>query len=634
MFASAWMLMAIATAYPAAESLLNREKIPVFQTGSLEETVEDPENSVGAICHYENMFLLCQDDCEPDEVWDILSKLGHLYVNITLQYDLGLDRLNQALELAYLTGNNHYILKTLQRIGYIYYAQGNHELSLKYYHQALNLSERSGNDLVTAELTAYIGNFLEQTGNISEAREYYAKTLDFVNRYGRDTASPQTLIAIGRYFGIRGKPRERIQYYLGARDKFNTSGNHRWHAYVLSELGYLWLEAGNAGHALTLASEGLSIARAYGLKKETMDNYQALSAIHQHLGNAEKSLVYYKAYVALKDSIFTLESQQKIAVLTHQYHMDLQQQEERLSYLESFTANLQTVNKKITKNVYLLAFLCILLLITVFAIRSLSRKRHLQELEARIAAKTNEMKAINKHFEVVSYVATHDLKSPIHNLQSLLNLIDKNHLDNPENAMLLEMINTSVDNMESTLKELTKVLTIPLETREEMEQINVSSLFEDIRKSIDRQLKEAKATIFIDFDRCPSIIYPKAQLKSILQNLLTNAIKFRSEKRPLFVEFKTKVIDGYICLSVKDNGIGMDMRKARKNMFKLFKRHHENIEGKGIGLYIVNSQVTQLGGHIKVNSRPQKGSAFYVYLKDFSIEREKPEYTNADAMIC
>jgi signal transduction histidine kinase len=113
-----------------------------------------------------------------------------------------------------------------------------------------------------------------------------------------------------------------------------------------------------------------------------------------------------------------------------------------------------------------------------------------------------------------------------------------------------------------------------------------------------------------------NINFPKRYLTSILLNLLTNAIKYRSPQRSLIITIKTHIHKDYTILSFSDNGIGIDMQKFGHKVFGLYQRFHNNIDGKGLGLYIIKSQVDAMDGKVEVESAENEGTTFRIYFYD------------------
>jgi signal transduction histidine kinase len=105
-------------------------------------------------------------------------------------------------------------------------------------------------------------------------------------------------------------------------------------------------------------------------------------------------------------------------------------------------------------------------------------------------------------------------------------------------------------------------------------------------------------------------------LESIFLNLLTNAIKYRSENKQLRVTISSKVVDNDLILTFKDNGIGIDLVRNRDKIFGLYQRFHNHPDSKGLGLYLVKSQVEAMGGTINVESTVGKGTTFIIVFKN------------------
>ncbi|MDX2304909.1 MAG: CheR family methyltransferase [Microscillaceae bacterium] len=229
-----------------------------------------------------------------------------------------------------------------------------------------------------------------------------------------------------------------------------------------------------------------------------------------------------------------------------------------------------------------------------------------------------KLQSSNLELEQFAYVATHDLRSPIVNLQSLIALFYEQDFVTPENAFIADKIRSCTEEIHETLHDLIAVITEQKKLDETIKEVSFQDIFDLIYKGIEEQVKSTSAILHTDFSQIPTIYYIPGHLKSIFQNLLTNAIKYRSPDRIPEIYIKTYLTTEHICLSMKDNGIGIDMNKKDK-VFGLFKRLSEKEEGKGIGLFLTKSQVESQGGKIDLESEPGKGTTFFVYLKNLKI---------------
>lgn len=234
--------------------------------------------------------------------------------------------------------------------------------------------------------------------------------------------------------------------------------------------------------------------------------------------------------------------------------------------------------------------------------------------ELELLNQQQKLEKANQELEELNYIASHDLKAPLANMQGLLELY--NLLPLEETPELILKMEKTVKKMKSTLNNLNEVISLKKSLTETKKNIYFENILNQIIASIDTQIKTTNAQIVSDFSLCSSINYPPVQLESILQNLLTNAIKYRRPELHPEIFIKTEKTKKGICLSISDNGLGMDLNKMGNKIFKIFQRFHDHVEGKGIGLYIINQIVQSHGGSVEVESEINKGTTFKVILKN------------------
>jgi signal transduction histidine kinase len=119
-----------------------------------------------------------------------------------------------------------------------------------------------------------------------------------------------------------------------------------------------------------------------------------------------------------------------------------------------------------------------------------------------------------------------------------------------------------------------------------------------------------------DFDDAYEVDFNRTYLESILLNLLTNAVKYSSPKRRPQVKVTTRKMQDGIKLYFSDNGLGIDLTRYKDRIFGLYQRFHDHADSKGLGLYIVNSQIRVMGGEIDVESEVDKGTTFIITFKN------------------
>lgn len=226
-----------------------------------------------------------------------------------------------------------------------------------------------------------------------------------------------------------------------------------------------------------------------------------------------------------------------------------------------------------------------------------------------------------------SYITSHNLRGPISNLIGIMGLIETDKIQDADTVMLVEKFKESTLLLNDTVNDLLRVLFIKNKINIQKEVLDVDVVWKNVCTSVNNVIEDAGAEITADFTKGSQILFNKSYAESILLNLLTNAIKYRSHKRRLHISLKTKSADGYLVLEFCDNGIGINMQQHRHKIFGLYQRFHNYADSKGLGLYIVHSQITALGGKIEVESTENEGTCFRIY---FKIMKEDAEQSTAD----
>jgi len=228
--------------------------------------------------------------------------------------------------------------------------------------------------------------------------------------------------------------------------------------------------------------------------------------------------------------------------------------------------------------------------------------------------KAQKLKQINKELERFANRASHDLQAPLNTLAGILYLLDKNDLikKNEESDKLLSLVERNIRQMRLMIRNL-------LEYSKMDGQIDLKpvSLNKAVNQAVEMLNKDIQTTgAVVNASELPEVSGVESQLISLFQNLISNALKFRSEVDPLIL-IESEKTDGFYTIRVKDNGIGIE-QKYQQRIFEFMERLHANneIEGTGIGLSTCKRIVENHGGEIGVNSEPGKGSVFYFTLPD------------------
>ncbi len=259
-------------------------------------------------------------------------------------------------------------------------------------------------------------------------------------------------------------------------------------------------------------------------------------------------------------------------------------------------------------------------------------RQQVQALNDQLAASNEEARATNEQLletntrlsrtnadlDTFVYSASHDLKSPITNVEGLL-LALREHLPTEARQQepvpqLLNMMEDAVARFQQTLAHLTDVSRLQqVGLAEPPEAVDLPAVVEAVRLDMLPELTAAYTTLTIDLAGCPTVRFSAKNLRSIIYNLLSNAIKYRAPDRHPQVHLHCRHVGNLVLLEVVDNGLGLSPAQQQE-LFRLFRRLHSHVPGSGVGLYMVKKMVENAGGTITVHSEPNTGSTFIVSL--------------------
>jgi len=225
----------------------------------------------------------------------------------------------------------------------------------------------------------------------------------------------------------------------------------------------------------------------------------------------------------------------------------------------------------------------------------------------------NELTKNNKELKQFSYITSHNMRSPLTNLLAILEMFDYEKINHDETTELIDALKISTNNLNDTLNDLIKILIIKENTNLELENIKFEDVFIGVKNSINSLITQSNAQIKFNFAEANQLSYSKSYLESIFLNFLTNSIKYASPERGLQITVSTQLENNKIKLTYTDNGLGFDMEKVKDKIFGLYQRFHTHSDSKGIGLYLVYSQIVALGGTISVESKVNVGTTFTVH---------------------
>jgi PAS domain S-box-containing protein len=226
-----------------------------------------------------------------------------------------------------------------------------------------------------------------------------------------------------------------------------------------------------------------------------------------------------------------------------------------------------------------------------------------------------ELTQNNIDLKQFSYITSHNLRAPLSNLTGLLQLLEETPIHDAELQEILNGFSQSTQLLNNTVSDLVKVITIKDKPSIIKENVNLEEIFHYVFQQLDTMIADQNPLIELNFN--PITLYThKPYLESIFLNLVSNALKYKSEKRKLQLKITSQKVKNTTVILIQDNGIGIDLIRNKDKIFGLYQRFHLYPDSKGLGLYLVKSQVEIMGGTIEIESEIDKGTTLKLTFKN------------------
>lgn len=248
----------------------------------------------------------------------------------------------------------------------------------------------------------------------------------------------------------------------------------------------------------------------------------------------------------------------------------------------------------------------------------MSNNKELEEAYRNVEIINNKLKNSKDVLETFVYAAAHDLRSPVVNLKSLLTFIHKTK-DINKKFELFARFEEAVHRLDNTISGLGEIIEMQEADNSTAKVIYFQDILDQILAEYSHKVIATDAKIDASFESCPSIIYLESYLTSIMTNMVTNALKYHKEGQSPQLIIRAEKEGDIVILTFRDEGIGMDLERYGKNLFKPFKRFTTQAEGKGIGLHIIKSMMEKNGGRIELDSELGRGTTFRCYLREYQM---------------
>jgi signal transduction histidine kinase len=632
--------------------------------------ISDEADAERAIDHANLALILAQNYKDQRRQFLALDKL--IRAHYELRYDVAnaMNYLKEAKKIDTTQLSQVEYASLLGNEGKIFLGLNDYERSQEMFLKQLSVYEKYNYKEGIAKVNFNLGGLFFEQNDFDQALLNYQKSLDYAEELNDVKGKMKTLNAMGQTRGRMqdytrslsacsdalllarasndrmeiakinanlgfacehlGRYDDALEYYNTALDVAEEMNNKRLVGQISKELGNIHLATGDEMQAGVFFAKALASANATDSKLLKKNIYESLWPFYEQTGKDSLAYDCLKKLLAIKDELYNDERTRHL--INNQIRYETEQREQEVKQLKARELESKLTIQKQRMSNYVLIIVVLLALILVVALYNAFRRKksYNEELEKEVKKRTSDLEKSNAQLkesnhlleqsnvelERFAYIASHDLKSPLRNVISFLNLIERK-LKPVEDQNIAEYLRFASENARQMHQLIQDVLEFSRVNSKDhsKSQVDLNETLMLISQNLKDEMERKNAVVFANY--LPVIEANSVHILQLLQNLISNGLKYNRSKQPRVVVSHRAEEEKHV-FSVRDNGIGISP-EYHEQIFEMFKRLHtkEEFAGTGIGLALCRKIVHNHGGSIWLESSEGQGTTFY-----FSIPKE------------
>lgn len=577
-------------------------------------------HSFGALDSAEYYYLRALEAGKANEQVKHYSKLNTDLANnyaSKSDYVRAIQHLMEAKRLNFAKGDTFNQIINCIALGNIYYGMKDFDRAIASYREGEEINRTYGREDFRIRLLQNIGLlFVEIKLNPDSARFYINKSMAAAKENQEEDSYLVSLINLGNLEIKLNNYDQALAFYLLAYKSPELENKRFERTAVLVNLGLVYQYLGELTKAEQFAREGLALAKQGGYLTFEKNGNDVLAQIAFLRKDYQTAYQYRMRVDTLGDSIWSETVKNSVAEATFQLQLHQADMEKSLLLTEN-AINAQTI---LNQRFLVAAVVVVLLLVVMLMLIAVRSNRRQKELNRVLDKKNTELEELNVTKDKFISIIAHDLRSPFNALLGYLTELDENYQDYDEKTKR-EIIHRLKKSSYGTFNLLVNLLEWTQSQQGKMKsdsrQFQFSEIAGEVLDVLSTRHLSKNQTMATDYDTTLQVNTDPQILKSILINLINNAIKFTPTGGT--ITLTANKMDVKLVITVKDTGIGIPAAEIG-NLFRLDSRFNrkgtENEPGTGLGLVMVQEYVTILGGTIHVASQEGVGSSFTVTLPE------------------
>lgn len=519
-----------------------------------------------ALKHLISALEIAENNSDDIEIGSVYNELGEFYKNFD-QYKKAIDNYTKAADIFTRKRDQRNYTVVLSNMADVYQRMGNISKAFELARQALKIARKNNDTLLLGD------NYKTLGGIYLNREEYDSSRSNFDRAY--------------LYFKLGNDEESRL--------------------IILQNIGNIYLKLQDPIKALNCFQNVLNQAEKARYLKLVTSSYQKLSEVDSMTGNYPRALNNYKKFVQLNDSAESVEKALEISQITD--HRDLEQKQKNIEEL-TVERDKQAINIRF-KNSIVLFFSVLLPLIVFLALFLLYNYNQKRKINLQLSEQKEELLTLNTVKDRLFSIISHDLRSPLANLEAILRLMESGDLSNEEVMMLSSQLTHNLQETSYMLDNLLQWSKSQMRgILPKKELINVPELCREVAGFFNSQADKKAIDIRVSKADVLTTMADKEMIKLVIRNLVANAIKFSPSGGKIGIGVNME--KGMIFVSVTDSGIGMS-EEILKTLFTLegiIATGTQNEKGTGLGLLLCKDFIELNEGRIWVESQIGKGSTF------------------------
>ena len=556
-----------------------------------------------------------------------LENLGWIYYRRG-QWQKSFDNSTRAYEFALLAVDKLQAARIMNNLGALYYEQQNYDKAIEQFRKGFELALEVGDISTQIRSLNNIALNFTQSGRQDSALNYANQSIAINESAGSPYLLSFATRVIGDVFLAKGQYDTATSIYETSLEMARAQQVKSFEAGVLHRLGNAYFLNGEIRKAEELLKYAVDFCQENQFLDELTKSHKYLAEVYKSQGNINQAFFHLSSYQTLSDSLQSKASRDRLALMQGMFDQDLATKQVELlkAQNESQKYRIQANNR------YMLiggiaSFMILILGVWMFFLHRNLKKAHadllvqqqkseLQNLE--LESKSKELTEINETKNKLFSILGHDLKGPIGQVKSVMDLMLKEQLDQDEFMELLEYLKNDIDTVDFTLNNTLKWSVAQMEGFEiNSVQFDLSKVIENVLALLQHSIKKKNLVIFNQTGSNIFVFGEPESMEVSIRNIINNAVKFSNPGDAITIY--TEKDKGWVSLFILDQGVGMEKKQLEKLLsenYILTKSQPGTLKekGSGLGLQLVKEFVKRNNGEISIESQLGHGTKVCIKL--------------------